>query len=130
MNPAIKRKWVDALRSGEYEQGRGGLRHHDKYCCLGVLTDLYHRATGEGKWMEGRNSGEYRFIGRGEVYSGAILLPEISQWAGFDVEEFLSQRPMGRYSNGSLLRDNDGDRAEGVPPKTFDEIAEIIEKHF
>lgn len=41
MDPTWKKKWVDALRSGEYEQGRGGLRSTtDKFCCLGVLTDL------------------------------------------------------------------------------------------
>ena len=33
-------KWVEALRSDRYEQGRGFLCKNDKYCCLGVLCDL------------------------------------------------------------------------------------------
>lgn len=34
-------KWVKALRSGEYSQGRDCLRNDEnKYCCLGVLCDL------------------------------------------------------------------------------------------
>src|ERR1700722_19140718 len=39
MDPALKAKWVAALRSGEYKQGDGKLhnRTDDSYCCLGVL---------------------------------------------------------------------------------------------
>ena len=40
MNKEVKKKWVDALRSGEYAQGRSSLRDHDEYCCLGVLCEL------------------------------------------------------------------------------------------
>lgn len=39
--------WVDRLRDGSFEQGRGGLEVHDKrdpdesgFCCLGVGTKL------------------------------------------------------------------------------------------
>jgi hypothetical protein len=37
VNKQLRDEWVKALRSGEYQQGRGGLRSEDKYCCLGVL---------------------------------------------------------------------------------------------
>jgi hypothetical protein len=40
MDPEIKAKWVEALRSGRYEQGRMMLLHEGRYCCLGVLCDL------------------------------------------------------------------------------------------
>ena len=45
MKQEIKEKWVDALRSGEYQQGTGYLKviHENgdaKYCCLGVLCEL------------------------------------------------------------------------------------------
>lgn len=50
------RKWVDALESGEYEQCTGRLRKDDEevqsFCCLGVVTDLYAKETGE-KWFAG-----------------------------------------------------------------------------
>lgn len=38
----IKKLWVDALRSGEYEQGKNVLRNIEKntFCCLGVLCDI------------------------------------------------------------------------------------------
>lgn len=41
MNKQLKEKWIAALRSGEYEQGRNYLRTGTgKYCCLGVLCNL------------------------------------------------------------------------------------------
>lgn len=36
-----QRKWVDALRSGEYEQGRRYLRLGNKCCCLGVGCEVF-----------------------------------------------------------------------------------------
>jgi hypothetical protein len=42
MNDLAKR-WVEALRSGKYKQGRGVLRTSDNaFCCLGVLADVYN----------------------------------------------------------------------------------------
>lgn len=42
----LLRKWVEALESGKYRQGRSGLRADDQYCCLGVVCDL----SGMGRW--------------------------------------------------------------------------------
>lgn len=38
----VKEKWLKALRSGEYKQGRNTLYNPDtdQYCCLGVLCEL------------------------------------------------------------------------------------------
>ncbi len=37
----MRDRWIPALRSGDYVQGHGALRSQDdRYCCLGVLTDL------------------------------------------------------------------------------------------
>lgn len=47
MNKDIKKKWLAALESGEYDKGAGWLRSpDDKYCCLGVLCDLYSKEIG------------------------------------------------------------------------------------
>lgn len=40
MNPEVKKRWVEALRSGDYEQGEQHLRVSGKYCCLGVLCEI------------------------------------------------------------------------------------------
>lgn len=48
LKPEFKELWLQALRSGKFEQGSGALRLTDhgkeKYCCLGVacvITDEY-----------------------------------------------------------------------------------------
>lgn len=40
-----KTKWVNALRSGEYQQGKAVLHNptQDTYCCLGVLCEVTGR---------------------------------------------------------------------------------------
>ena len=40
LNPNAQ-KWVAALRSGRYKQGKGKLKAGSKYCCLGVACKLY-----------------------------------------------------------------------------------------
>lgn len=41
MDKEIKKKWVEALRSGKYRQGHYVLRdENDSFCCLGVLVDI------------------------------------------------------------------------------------------
>lgn len=45
----IQRKWIDALRSGLYEQGRLRLKGSGGYCCLGVACDVL---TKEGLLVE------------------------------------------------------------------------------
>ena len=39
-NKTNLRRWVKALRSGQYEQGQSFMRKDNKYCCLGVAMDL------------------------------------------------------------------------------------------
>jgi hypothetical protein len=34
--PDFKAKWIAALRSGEYKQGKDKLHHDGRFCCLGV----------------------------------------------------------------------------------------------
>ena len=48
MNRELMKKWIAALRSGEYAQGKDYLYHPDEngdeaYCCLGVLQAIEPR---------------------------------------------------------------------------------------
>lgn len=45
MDPGWKAKWVAALRSGRYAQGKGHLRRGSRYCCLGVLCEIHPDVT-------------------------------------------------------------------------------------
>ena len=38
MNPEVKTKWLEALRSGKYKQTEGRLRDSVGHCCIGVLA--------------------------------------------------------------------------------------------
>lgn len=49
-----RKKWVEALRSGKYEQGKGQLRQDNKFCCLGVACDILETV----KWEVDRVSGD------------------------------------------------------------------------
>ena len=46
MDVVLKKQWIEALRSGKYQQGRIYLRssHNNsskpRHCCLGVLADI------------------------------------------------------------------------------------------
>jgi hypothetical protein len=50
MKREIRDKWVAALRSGRYKQGRAVLkRNGTHYCCLGVLAEIEGLFDGEAE---------------------------------------------------------------------------------
>jgi hypothetical protein len=66
----FRQKWVEALRSGEYQQGNSLLHGRSKgqnyFCCLGVACDLYNQLVApadrvEFKEHEDENSLGYSF---------------------------------------------------------------------
>lgn len=65
MDPEIKAKWVEALRSGEYEQTTEILHSKKGFCCLGVLLDI----SKKGRWNP-NDSGEYLFD---ELDEGCVI---------------------------------------------------------
>ena len=110
MNPQIKQKWVDALRSGEYQQTQERLRKEDGFCCLGVLCDLYIKENNV-EW-EINEDDMYRY----EKHS-AVLPPSVVEWAGVE-----DSNPYVNGGIGTLSGLND----KGF---TFNEIAGLIEEH-
>ncbi len=107
MKKDIKRRWINALLSGEYPQTQGHLKDKVGYCCLGVLCDLYLKEKG-GQW----ESEKYTF----HIGTDYALLPaKVVEWSGVD-----SKSPYA--DNASLIGEND----DG---KTFEQIAELIKKH-
>jgi len=83
MNTVVKQKWVDALRSGEYEQAQSKLFDGSNYCCLGVLCDLYskeHDDDWEHRFSQFSNHDLWYYDNQAEV------LPEVvMDWAGLKV---------------------------------------------
>ena len=108
MKTDIKDRWILALRSGEYKQGRGFLYRNDgTMCCLGVLCDLYVKENNK-KW-EGNNM-FYDLLGKTKS-----LPNEVQQWAD------LNDGNPTVSSHNSLAELND----DGA---SFEVIADIIEK--
>ena len=70
MNQEIKKKWVEALRSGEYKQEVGYLRKDNKFCCLGVLCDIYEKETGKDAFNQNHQE---------------VLPYNVSEWAGLGI---------------------------------------------
>lgn len=119
MDPIVKEKWIDALRSGKYKQCEGRLRDDVGFCCLGVLTDLYIKeATDDSRfWEEGEYGGECYFSFRNSVKT---LDKSVSEWAN------LADTYDPKVIDTHLSAYNDG---WNVPKKSFDEIADLIERY-
>jgi hypothetical protein len=79
MNELIKQKWVEALTSGEYSQGKSCLNNgQGGFCCLGVLTDIYAKEHGL-EWEFIEDEGKPGFDG--EVYLTPL---DVQAWSGID----------------------------------------------
>lgn len=109
MKPEIKKLWIDALLGGKYKQGIGALKKDGKFCCLGVLTDLYRKETGSMKW--GRHSADYMApVINGEEEAPYFLPVAVMKWAG-----------LHKVNPRDLAWKNDSGY-------TFKDIAGIVEK--
>jgi hypothetical protein len=87
MNKAIKRRWVKALRSGEYKQTKGALRADSGYCCLGVLCDLAEKegiVVSEHKYGHADGMIGYRHPDHpaGGHLEAGVLPQAVREWAG------------------------------------------------
>lgn len=115
MNPEIKVKWIDALRSGGYEQSHSYLHgSRDGYCCLGVLCDV----SGIGHWIEGNDSTGAFFYEAGGNHPGVSKPPHaVLEAVG------LSGAATATIAVSDLIIMND---SRG---RSFNEIADWIEEN-
>lgn len=123
LKPEVKEKWVAALRSGEYKQGRGCLHNkNNAFCCLGVLSDI----SGLGRWTPlDEVSGNFRSYETAKHKSSGFLLPEVWEWAVVDSRKGTATRHslwVGGSKRENIASLNDRG-------KSFAEIADLIEEH-
>ena len=148
MKAEVKQKWVNALRSGDYTQGRWKLSRIDDYtdtvgegfechCVLGVLADLaaregiisygYDRDQDcEAVWTEFRVYSDPTYADEETGYDpnveGIHLPISVARWAGLD--ETVPYIPHPSTGEETLISDlNDGG---GL---SFEQLADLIEKH-
>lgn len=119
MNPYWKEKWLQALRSGEYEQGVDKLLDQGKYCCLGVLCDIVADEDSKVEWSDNmfiiapdEDTDDYE-------YCEELLHPYVR-----DIAELEDDNPLIELEGNrkTLTYLNDKKRF------TFKEIADIIEE--
>lgn len=116
MNAEVKRKWVEALRSGKYRQGKNRLRNtKGEFCCLGVLCDIAER---EGVMPPTDNIMPSGYVCYGKEQTTMTLPDEVIQWSGVPDSD-----PMIAPERTSLSALND---LRGL---SFAAIADLIEKH-
>lgn len=105
------REWIKVLRSGEYKQSSGELKGESGYCCLGVACMIHkipYKERGHG----------FAFLFPEEF----MMYPDpdwFKERFGFAFDQVLGPNRI------TLIGYNDG---IGLKPKTFEEIADIIEK--
>lgn len=107
MKEEVKKKWVEALRSGEFTQAQGYLRiveegSSPRYCCLGVLCELMRR--------------EFPQLGNNLFFSHYLPQP-VMEWSGLTDH---NPRVRSREESHTLSNLND----HGA---SFETIADLIE---
>lgn len=99
IDPDIKAKWIEALRSGKYNQCIGKLTDNKGYCCLGVLASI-----------QNPNFVDYfEDLQTDELFGG----------------EFDFSAGLAKEICGVLAVLNDG--TDGGGPRTFDHIADYLQ---
>lgn len=137
MRDDIKAKWVAALRSGDYEQGRNYLQSEGKFCCLGVLCEV---AVAEGldlrpidtiatKVVDGRMIEQPAIAyvaSSGDEDRFAFPPREVYEWADIDFNAELHASPTVISSNYEIELAELNDSGK----HTFADIADLIEAQY
>lgn len=114
MDPEVKSKWVAALRSGEFKQGKYELRDPNGCnCCLGVLAEI--NGVEHYKRDERSSTTFYKFPN--EELEAAV--PD--DYCGLKSEvigDLIQRNDTGYMDNGKFQQ-----------AMTFPEIADFIEKN-
>lgn len=126
----LKNKWVAALRSGKYEQGKGFLRRLDekdsnkeKFCCLGVLCDVFDPELWD---RDAESTEEFSSFMFKEPISTANIFYFMKE--GSEVLSYDLAKSFGFHEGALSIQDiltemNDRDN------KSFSEIADWIEEN-
>lgn len=141
MKKEVAKKWVKALRSKKYKQGRWFLKSVDpkntvKHCCLGVLCELYQEEqrrnkkkplqTEEQSGCSWQANGSVKNVVVFGVTENSQTLPNsVKRWAGLKTDTGEIIDGYVKYAKeefSSLAGLND----RGC---SFSKIATIIEEH-
>lgn len=130
-----ERVWllVEALRSGEFNQGTNMLRTpSDEYCCIGVGCEVARREGIGIGWKkptdeDASKGGMWTFDGHGTAFS-----PKLMDWYGFPYRSqygsgdpvLLGDLGVARSEIQTMISTNDNDHW------TFEQIADALEARY
>lgn len=124
MNDNAK-KWVAALRSGEYKQGKNALtrttKNGERHCCLGVACDLYlkeHPSRLAFKEVAGTGTTYREYRASDGTVTSANLPPVVVLWLGLNSRWGFHRLKSGKGTDLAALND---------AGKRFKTIAKTIE---
>jgi len=121
MNKEIKKKWIDALLSGDYKQTQEYLRDDEGYCCLGVLCDIFRKDHNEAQWVKSGCMFDF-FPGGNKDYETVTLPRVVVEWAELDsIDPDTTEPKIGDSSSLANLNDKGYD---------FKKIVKVIERDF
>ena len=108
MNKENVKKWIAALRSGEFKQGKKRLRNLDTmgnktYCCLGVLCEIADI----------------------EIWEGAVLPPvAVADWLGLPIQARYADG-LGRSNVATLTFEATESEREVIMDKCGDDVLSL-----
>ena len=107
------KKWVRALRSGEYSQTTGKLQGEFGYCCMGVACEIFIP-----KALQVRYNNGFLIGGMPSDQASPAWLKDLVFVLYADISAL---NDFGRVS---------GDNGRSHKPFTFDEIADLLEYEY
>ena len=111
---AARKKLVEALRSGKYDQTDRALKDREGYCCLGVACDIYRKIENPSRqWEPTEERLVWEFMG-----SSGVLPDAVRDWLGFATSGGSLSYGQGEYRTLMCMNDNG---------KSFEYIADAIE---
>lgn len=135
MNKQVMELWVKALRSGKYRKGRNRLcaiskNGNKKWCCLGVLCELYNQQheplLRRVEWDPWFGKNVVWYLGKySKAWDNPTILPTtVQEWAGMSSNQgAFSSDNFGKTALSEL---NDCPRGK----RSFKRMADIIEKYW
>lgn len=138
MDEEIKNKWIDALRSGKYKQGKTALLRETEegcvHCCLGVLCEITHTPKFQ---LNGFGKGLFSFgEEEDEATNTGFLPPSVLKKTGMQEASGVIPTDKLDYVNKIVMQSNlkpaHSYSLSGLNDSgwTFEQIANVIEKCF
>lgn len=99
----IKDLWIEKLVSGEYQQCTHYLKKDDKFCCMGVLCDIYAKENNVN-WVEyeGDDTTDIKVcvLSNDDNNNNGYLPDKVAEWSGLNSDNPI----IGRNEHDEIIK--------------------------